>query len=123
MLRSGKEGIVVSAVFFVLMSTALLSAQTGMGLVIDQGKKGYNLPGKIYRIEDNYLHQRVVDSCRTKLVEKLKQTQEGITVGEFRDLVGGNRKICLLLLSRYDSEGLTKRIEDRRYLRAKGGKG
>lgn len=75
--------------------------------------------GKIYRIEDNYLHQHVVDTCRTKLVERLKQKPEGVAVSEFRDLVGGNRKICLLLLSRYDSEGLTKRVDDRRYLRDK----
>jgi len=78
-----------------------------------------SVSGKIHRIEDNYLHKSVVDSCRVKLVDALKQSQEGITVSAFRDLVGGNRKICLLLLSKYDSEGLTKRVEDRRYLRDK----
>jgi selenocysteine-specific elongation factor len=75
--------------------------------------------GKILRIEDNYLHSTVVDSCREKLVRKLNQTDDGISVSEFRDLVGGNRKICLLLLSRFDAEGLTKRKEDRRYLQSK----
>lgn len=73
--------------------------------------------GKIYRIEDNYLHHTVVDSCRNKLIERLKSKQEGVSVSEFRDLVGGNRKICLLLLTRFDGEGLTKRKDDFRYLR------
>jgi selenocysteine-specific elongation factor len=73
--------------------------------------------GKIYRIEDNYLHHTVVDSCRSKLIERLKSKQEGVSVSEFRDLVGGNRKICLLLLTRFDGEGLTKRKDDLRYLR------
>ncbi|MBN1653418.1 MAG: selenocysteine-specific translation elongation factor [Deltaproteobacteria bacterium] len=78
-----------------------------------------SVSGKICRIEDNYLHQSVVDSCREKLIEKLKSVPDGLSVSEFRDLVGGNRKLCLLLFSRYDSEGLTVRKGDRRYPREK----
>jgi len=73
--------------------------------------------GKIYRIEENYLHHTVVDSSRNKLIERLTNKQEGVSVSEFRDLVGGNRKICLLLLTRFDAEGVTKRKEDLRFLR------
>jgi len=42
--------------------------------------------------------------------------EKGFTVAEFRDLVGGNRKICLLLLAQYDAELLTKRNGDLRII-------
>jgi len=72
--------------------------------------------GKITKIEDDYIHRTVVDSCRSKLVEKLKQQTAGIRVSEFRDLVNGNRKICLLLLAQFDAEGTTVRNGDFRFL-------
>jgi hypothetical protein len=37
-------------------------------------------------------------------------------VSDFRDLVVGNRKICLLLLARFDEERLTYRTGDLRFL-------
>ncbi|MFZ2957217.1 MAG: selenocysteine-specific translation elongation factor [Candidatus Ozemobacteraceae bacterium] len=73
--------------------------------------------GKVCKIEDNYIHRSVVDDCRSKLVEKLKQQTEGIKVSDFRDLVNGNRKICLLLLAQFDAEGVTVRKEDFRFLK------
>jgi selenocysteine-specific elongation factor len=78
----------------------------------------YNLTlrGEAYRIKDDYLHAGIVNDCREKLVQELSRREAGITVAEFRDLVGGNRKICLLLLAQYDSEMLTKRDGDYRYL-------
>lgn len=76
--------------------------------------------GKVYRIDENYIHQSIVDNCRQKLLQTLAKIQNGLTVAEFRDLVGGNRKICLCLLSRYDSEGITKRIDDRRVITSSG---
>jgi hypothetical protein len=74
------------------------------------------LRGDIYRIKDDYIHAVVVDRCREKLVNELSRREGGITVAEFRDLVGGNRKICLLLLAQYDLEMLTLRDGDFRYL-------
>jgi hypothetical protein len=53
-------------------------------------------------------------SHKTRLDPTLREG--GITVAEFRDLVGGNRKICLLLLAQYDSERVTKRDGDFRFL-------
>jgi len=73
----------------------------------------------IYHIEDNYIHSSIVDSSRNKLLNRLIR-KNGITVAEFRDLVGGNRKICLLLLAFYDSEGLTERNGNVRLITAKG---
>jgi len=71
---------------------------------------------EIYRIEDTYIHSSIVDSCRKILIETLSKDKNGITVAQFRDLVKGNRKICLLLLNQYDSEKLTLRNGDLRFL-------
>lgn len=78
----------------------------------------YNLTvkGEVYRIKDDYIHAGVVDDCREKLVKELSNREGGITVAEFRDLVGGNRKICLLLLAQYDAERITRRDGDYRFL-------
>ncbi len=71
---------------------------------------------KIYRFEDSYIHSKIVDNCRKKLIEYLNIHVEGITVAKFRDIVDGNRKICLLLLNIYDKEKTTKRKGDYRFL-------
>lgn len=71
---------------------------------------------KIYSIENNYLHASIVDGCRKKLLSALEIKPNGMTVAEFRDLVGGNRKICLLLLARYDAESITRRVDDFRVI-------
>ncbi len=71
---------------------------------------------RAYLIEGNYIHASTVDVCRKKLIDHLKSNPDGITVAEFRDLIGGNRKICLLLLGKYDAEGITVRMSDKRVL-------
>jgi selenocysteine-specific elongation factor len=73
--------------------------------------------GQVYRVKDDYIHADIVDNCREKLKKELANRKQGITVAEFRDLVGGNRKICLLLLAQYDSEMLTQRQGDVRVLK------
>jgi len=73
-----------------------------------------------YFIDNEYLHASVVDRCRKALLQMLGKRQKGITVAEFRDLVGGNRKICLLLLGVYDREGVTRREGDLRVLTDEG---
>jgi hypothetical protein len=72
--------------------------------------------GEVYRMKDEYIHASIVDSCREKLIAELTGKEKGMTVAEFRNLVDGNRKICLLLLAQYDSEMLTKRVGDVRML-------
>jgi len=72
--------------------------------------------GKVIKVEDQFIHRSVVDACRSRLVDKLKQQTEGIKVCDFRDLVSGNRKICLLLLAHFDAEGTTVRNGDYRFL-------
>jgi selenocysteine-specific elongation factor len=76
----------------------------------------------LYRVEDNYLHSSIVDACREKLLNFLSENAGGITVAGFRDLVGGNRKICLLMLNLFDTEGVTYREGDLRKITAMGKK-
>ncbi|MFC1461206.1 selenocysteine-specific translation elongation factor [Verrucomicrobiota bacterium] len=76
--------------------------------------------GKAYFVEGEYIHASVVDRCRKTLLKTLIERDKGITVSEFRDLVRGNRKICLLLLAIYDGEGVTERQEDLRVITDKG---
>lgn len=76
--------------------------------------------GKAYHKDGEYLHGEVVDRCRDTLVKALATSAKGLTVAEFRDLVNGNRKICLLLCNLFDGEGTTRREGDYRVLTEKG---
>ncbi len=78
--------------------------------------------GKAYQAEGVFLHADIVDPIRKELVCTLDKTPAGLTVAAFRDLIGGNRKICLLLYSLFDSEGLTRREGDVRVLTDTGRK-
>ena len=76
--------------------------------------------GRAYYVERNYLHAETVDSCRRALLTELSRREVGMTVAEFRDLVKGNRRICLLLLAIYDAEEVTERNGDLRMITEKG---
>lgn len=73
-----------------------------------------------YNIDGNFIHKIIVDRCRHDLLKYLNNSERGITIAEFRDLVQGNRKICLLLMSLYDSEGIVIRRDDQRFISDKG---
>ena len=74
----------------------------------------------LYYIEGNYIHKSVVDRCRKKLLVFLSQNKEGINIAGFRDLVSGNRKMCLLLIGLFDKEGVTVRKGDFRFITEHG---
>lgn len=76
--------------------------------------------GLLYKAESDLIHSSIVDSSRITLLRKLKETPEGLTVAAFRDLISANRKLCLLLLSIYDKEGVTERRGDMRVITKKG---
>jgi selenocysteine-specific elongation factor len=76
--------------------------------------------GDVCFIADNYVDRAVVDQARQALLTALKERPEGITVADFRDLIQGNRKLCLLLMGHFDDEGVTRRNEDVRYITPKG---
>jgi selenocysteine-specific elongation factor len=75
--------------------------------------------GKAYKIGGEYLHAGVVNSSRETLIKTASALSDGFTVAQFRDLVKGNRKICLLMLAQFDSEGLTRRQGDLRFITVK----
>ncbi len=75
---------------------------------------------RAYFVEDSWLHASKVDPAREKLLGELQRRPEGLTVAQFRDLIGGNRKICLLLYALFDREGLTVREGDVRRMTADG---
>jgi len=53
--------------------------------------------------------QRTRRALPLRLLRHLVEHDGGISVAEFRDLVDGNRRICLDLLAVYDREGMTRR--------------
>ena len=75
---------------------------------------------KLYAVEKTWLHASVVDEVRLKLLNALETHPEGLTVAAFRDLIDGNRKICLLLYSLFDSEKITVRNGDVRRITDEG---
>ena len=77
---------------------------------------------KLFRFEENYLHYSIVNDCKNKLLKYLAHHPEGITVANFRDLIKGNRKICLLMLNLFDDQGITFRDGDLRKITEKGRK-
>ncbi|MCP4680572.1 MAG: selenocysteine-specific translation elongation factor [Deltaproteobacteria bacterium] len=76
--------------------------------------------GKAHFVDREYLHASHVDRCRKTLLQALIKEPKGISVATFRDLVSGNRKICLLLFSIFDAEGIISRVGDVRMLTKKG---
>ncbi|MFO7524724.1 MAG: selenocysteine-specific translation elongation factor [Ignavibacteriaceae bacterium] len=70
----------------------------------------------LFNIDGNYIHKEIVSKCLETLINNMENYNEGITVSQFRDLINGNRKICLLLLTHFDREGITYRDGDLRFL-------
>ena len=76
--------------------------------------------GRAYYFEGDYIHATTVNRCRDMLLRALAEGAEGMTVARFRDLVGGNRRICVPLLGLFDAEGVTERVGNDRVLTEKG---
>jgi selenocysteine-specific elongation factor len=87
---------------------------------VDQALRYLVEQKRVHQVEGEYLAAKVVDACRAALLKELAGRTKGLTVAEFRDLVSGNRRICLLLLALFDREGLTRREGDTRALTDKG---
>ena len=75
---------------------------------------------KIYNIDGNFVFYKVIDESRILLLEYLLGHDEGISVAGFRDLVHGNRKICLLMLTQFDREGVIIREGNNRFITSLG---
>ena len=73
--------------------------------------------GRLVRVGDGYaISMRAYDEVRAALVAEL-EAADRITLARFRDLLGSSRKTAQLLLERFDSDGVTRRIGDERVLR------
>ncbi len=73
--------------------------------------------GRLVRLGDGYaIGTDAYDVARDVLLTECGTTGE-ITLARFRDLVGTGRRDAQLLLERFDADGLTRRIGDRRVLR------
>ncbi len=73
-----------------------------------------------YNLDGNFIWSEIVDKSRITLLKYALEHEEGFTVATFRDLVDGNRKICLLMLAKFDSEAIITRKGDYRYITRKG---
>ncbi|HEX37317.1 MAG TPA: selenocysteine-specific translation elongation factor [Candidatus Cloacimonetes bacterium] len=72
----------------------------------------------IVPIEGFFIHASIIEDAQKKLLDYL-HSHDTITVAEFRDILGGNRKVGLLLLVHFDGEGITVRKGDYRILSQK----
>jgi len=73
--------------------------------------------GRLVRLGDGYaIGEGAHEVARDVLLAECRAAG-GITLARFRDLVGTGRRDSQLLLERFDSDGLTRRIGDRRVLR------
>jgi selenocysteine-specific elongation factor len=73
--------------------------------------------GRLVRVGDGFaISPSAYEHARTVLVNEL-ESQDRITLARFRDLLGVSRRTAQLLLERFDSDGVTRRIGDERVLR------
>jgi selenocysteine-specific elongation factor len=73
--------------------------------------------GRLVRLGDEHAIGRAgYEAARETLLREADAAGE-ITLARFRDLLGSGRRDAQLLLERFDADGLTRRIGDRRVLR------
>jgi selenocysteine-specific elongation factor len=100
-----------------------LESQLGLEPVkIDDPSLGRFLEqqGRLVRVGDGYaISTAAYDRARDALVAEC-ESAGGISLARFRDLLGVGRKTAQLLLERFDSDGLTRRVGDERVLRRRG---
>jgi selenocysteine-specific elongation factor len=72
---------------------------------------------KLVRLNrDIIIHQNNMAAAKEQLLTYLKKHGE-ITLGEFRDLLDSSRKIVIPILEYFDSQKITKRVDDKRILK------
>ncbi len=72
--------------------------------------------GFLISIQNNWIDASLVERVRLQLLNSYEMLSKGFTVAEFRDLIKANRKLALLLLSRFDREGICWRSGDLRFI-------
>jgi hypothetical protein len=104
-------------------AAAALEAQLGLEpLKLDDPSLARFLEeqGLLVRVGDGYaISTEAYESARDALVAECEAAGR-ISLARFRDLLGVGRKTAQLLLERFDSDGLTRRVGDERVLRRRG---
>ena len=73
--------------------------------------------GRLVRLGDGYaIGAGAYEEARDVMLSECRASGE-ITLARFRDLAGTGRRDAQLLLERFDQDGLTRRVGDRRVLR------
>ena len=73
--------------------------------------------GRLVRLGDGYaIGTDAFDVAKDVLLTECR-AEGGISLARFRDLVGTGRRDAQLLLERFDADGVTRRVGDRRVLR------
>ncbi len=75
--------------------------------------------GNSYFLQQKYLHSNLVEKAKKILLEQLTETTEGIKVSQLRDLLNTNRGTAMILLEFFDSENITLRKGNFRFLTKK----
>ncbi len=76
--------------------------------------------GKLVRLGDGFgVTSAAYERARALATAECESAGE-ITLARFRDLIDGGRKAAQLLLERFDSDGVTRRVGDIRVLRRRG---
>ena len=77
--------------------------------------------GALVRLGDEHaIGTHAYEAAKNVLLAEC-QAEGGITLARFRDLVGTGRRDAQLLLERFDRDGLTRRVGERRVLRRSAG--
>jgi len=104
-------------------AAAALEAQLGLEpLKIDDAALARFLEeqGRLVRVGDGYaISAEAYDRARDALVAECEAAGR-ISLARFRDLLGVGRRTAQLLLERFDTDGLTRRVGDERVLRRRG---
>ena len=73
--------------------------------------------GRLVRVGDGFaVSRQAYDDAREKLIAEC-EAAGSITLARFRDLLQTSRKTAQLLLERFDTDGITRRVSDERVLR------
>ena len=73
---------------------------------------------RLVRVKESlYFHASSLDTIQTRIVELLRERKE-IGPAEVKDLLGISRKYAIPLLEHFDARGITRRVGEKRVLRA-----
>jgi len=75
--------------------------------------------GDIYILQQKYFPLELVDKAKKIMIEKLTNSSDGIKVSQLRDMLKTNRGTAMILLEFFDSENITLRKGNFRFLTKK----